>query len=264
MALEKTTHLLYSGKVKVIFDPTKRPRYTVRIGRKGVKPLSVSEIANTADKSFALLPWAKKVTRKHFTLAMEEHGDTTISRDLALTLFGEALDAPEKEKKDAGDTGNAVHEFLHQFARAKIDRTEAPELPADRKVRKCIKGFLDWYKAHKVVFIESERVVYSMRYDYVGTLDAIALVDSIVTLIDYKTSEHLYPAFIMQVAGYWNARMEEGGLRKIPRTIVLRFDKTTGMHTPIVLKNLAKIWPAFENALEFRKQERLIRKLLKK
>src|SRR3990167_9994390 len=155
MNQEKTTHHLYSGKVKVIFDPSKRPRYTVRIGRKVLKPMSVSEIANTADKSFVLLPWSKKVTRKHFTRAMEEHGDTMISRDLAFTLFGEALDAPEKEKKDAGDTGNAVHEFLHQFARAKIDRTEAPELPADRKARKCIKGFLDWYKAHKVVFIEA-------------------------------------------------------------------------------------------------------------
>src|SRR3990167_2092112 len=108
MNQEKTTHHLYSGKVKVIFDPSKRPRYTVRIGRKVLKPLSVSEIANTADKSFVLLPWSKKVTRKHFTRAMEEHGDTMISRDLAFTLFGEALDAPEKEKKDAGDNAKRL------------------------------------------------------------------------------------------------------------------------------------------------------------
>ena len=260
-SVEKTIHLLYSGKVKVIFDPTKRPRYTVRIGRKKLKPLSVSEIANTADKSFVLMPWAKKVTRRYFTDAMILLGENP-TRDIVLRIFEEAMDLPEKEKKEAGDTGNAVHEFLHQFARAKIDRTEAPALPDDRKVRKCIKGFLAWYKAHKVVFVEAERVVYSLEHGYVGTLDVVARVDGVLTLLDYKTAEHVYPSFLCQIAGYWSARQEEG--MKIKQAILLHFDKNTGMHRPIVVKRLEKLWPAFESALKFRKEEKSLRKLLHK
>lgn len=259
-SVEKTTHLLYSGKVKVIFDPSKRPRYTVRIGRKKLKPLSVSEIANTADKSFVLMPWAKKITRRHFTDAMILLGENP-TRDIVLRIFEEAMDLPEKEKKEAGDTGNAVHEFLHQFARAKIDRTEAPALPDDPKVRKCVKGFLDWYKAHKVVFVEAERVVYSLEHGYVGTLDVVARVDGVLTLVDYKTSKSLFPSFLFQISGYLHARIEEGS--KIKRAVLLHFKKDTGEFRSVEVTNFKVLFDGFLHALKFRKIEKQIRGMYK-
>ncbi len=260
-----TTTLLYNGKVKVIFDPSKRPRYKVCVRRHWVNPAphSVSEIANTADKSFVLMPWAKKVTRQHFTQTIvNDFPDSLIERHTVLAVFSEALERPETEKKEAGGIGNAVHEFLHLFARSKIDNTPPPELPSDKKVRKCILGFLAWYKAHKVKFIEAERVVYSIEHGYVGTLDVVARVDGILTLIDYKTCNILYPSFVIQVAGYWKAMVEEG--MKIKKAVILQFDKNQGLHRSVVLKSLKEIWPSFEHALRFRREERIIRKLVTK
>jgi hypothetical protein len=83
---------------------------------------------------------------------------------------------------------------------------------------------LDWTQRHNVRFLETEKKVFSRLLDVSGTLDGKALTDSCtdlkccpeafknrLTLLDWKTSNHLYLEYIMQIGFYDLAEQEEHG-----------------------------------------------------
>ncbi len=65
-------------------------------------------------------------------------------------------------------------------------------------------------KQHKVKFVSTERIVYSKKHDYIGKMDAEAMVDGKRVLVDFKTSSGLYNSVRMQTAAYQKADEEEG------------------------------------------------------
>jgi len=72
-------------------------------------------------------------------------------------------------------------------------------------------AFLDWKSKNKVVFIDHEKTVYSKKYNYVGTFDALAKVgdEEKIYLIDYKSSKGIYSTMRYQTAAYCEAYNEE-------------------------------------------------------
>lgn len=121
----------------------------------------------------------------------------------------------------AADIGTAVHSFAEQCLKGL-----RPPLPTDPGAQNSARAFLRWLSAHDVKPVHCERVCYSKKHGYCGTLDCEAVVDGQLTLIDFKTSSKIHGDDRLQLAAYQQARTEETGQRY--RRIVLRLDKQTG------------------------------------
>jgi hypothetical protein len=86
------------------------------------------------------------------------------------------------------------------------------------KEDKMMKGFMQFWEDYKVKMIESERIVFSKKFKYAGTLDFIGEITipatkkekekTIKILLDFKTGKGLYPEYDLQIASYWKAYKE--------------------------------------------------------
>ena len=208
---------LYNGKVKIDFHfDTENPKihYYTMHGKKD-RLLSVTAVTSMLDKP-ALIPWA-------VNLAIE-HIDDLIRLGIQITPehLNEAKNKHRVKSAQAASIGTQVHEWCERY----IKNTQQ-DLPEDPNVLNGVMGFLQWVKEHSVTFGNSEKIVYSKKYKYVGTLDAEAYIDGKLHLIDFKTSSGIYNEMRYQVAAYRNAAQEEGAVYE-GDNILARFDKQTG------------------------------------
>ena len=94
----------------------------------------------------------------------------------------------------------------------------------DERAVRAVKAALRWMKAHHVEWLKTEEKVYSKAYDFAGTMDGLAYVDSCsdpaccteefkhsLCLIDFKTSNQLKDEYCLQTAAYQQALHEEHG-----------------------------------------------------
>lgn len=220
MATNKQTHTLYDGTVEVTFYPDSH-KYQL----KGEKTFLISATAITGviDKSRMLIPWATGLAAT-FLIDMVERGEP-----ITTDAIREAMTQHTIRKDEAASIGTIVHDYAEAFATAKIEGKPLPEIPADapEAALNGIMAFIDWTKQHHVEFRETERLVYSKAFGYVGLTDAIAVVDGKLSVIDYKTSKGIYDDHYFQIAGYWAAYTEETA-GDIQQGILLHFNKETG------------------------------------
>jgi hypothetical protein len=122
----------------------------------------------------------------------------------------------EAIKAAAGDKGSKVHEAISAILggrEVRIDskfenRSKSTETnPCFEELTfeevECIKSFLDW-KATLESFepIAWDIVVFSEQHGYAGTIDLIARVNGELFIIDFKTSQSIWPEYEMQVSAY--------------------------------------------------------------
>ena len=176
--------------------------------------MSVTGILGCLNKP-ALVFWAANVVADYLKGRLDA-GET-----ITAEMIEEARKEHTRKKQEAASIGTQVHEWAEQYAKAPI------ELPTDEKVLNGVIGFLKWVKQHKVRFLASEQIVYSRKYNYVGIMDAEAVVDGKRRLIDFKTSNRLYDEYYLQVAAYRQAVEEEVGAYE-ENALIVRFDKETG------------------------------------
>lgn len=207
--VESELFQLYNGEVTVKYYPNAH-RYTV-VGEKGgmVSPSQLSKYLEDGDLS----KWYLKMCKEYFLKYIENHATGKFDRTELLMIFDEALNAGETYSHDTIVVGEAIHALCETFAKSKIEGTplDVPSMLAPITDERVINGFMqfaDWYQAHDVQFIQSERVVYSQVLKIAGRLDAIARVDGKVAVIDYKTGS-LRPKHVFQTAAYWIAYEEE-------------------------------------------------------
>jgi len=94
----------------------------------------------------------------------------------------------------------------------------------DERAIQAVKAALRWMKAHQVEWLKTEEKVYSREFNFAGTMDGIAYVDSCsdsacctqefkhsLCLIDFKTSNQLRDEYCLQTAAYQQALHEEHG-----------------------------------------------------
>lgn len=213
MATEKQEIKLYKGKVAVTFYPNSH-RYVIN----GKTPASVTGILGIIDKSRPLIYWAVGLA-KDYLIARLNEGITSTHIEEATRQHAVAKDA-------AATSGTMTHEWIEKYIQHKIAGGEMPEMPAQKEVQIGVSAFLDWEKAHKVKFISSERMVYSKKNDYIGTMDIEAKVDGELCVVDIKTSNALYNTVMLQTAAYLKADEEETG-KKYKGRWALRLAKET-------------------------------------
>jgi hypothetical protein len=243
---------LYKGKVLIEFYETSH-RYMVSIlkGKNWSDPeraSGVTTFTHVIDKSQALLYWAANLCKTHLITIIEDGGKIRI-KDIE-----EAVGKYRVRKEEAADLGTLVHGLAEEYIKAKLSNKKEPHVnPAeyDDRVFRGYLAFLDWVKQHGVKFVASEEPIYSLKYDYVGTLDVIFTIASenhkIVHIGDFKTGKYkeikkriegawktvgvtAYPEHRFQVSGYQAAKEEETG-KKYGSKWIMYFSKDDGNFT---------------------------------
>ena len=125
---------------------------------------------------------------------------------------------------EALEIGNYTHEWIERY----IDEGHNYFGVDEPGNNNSIEAFLAWEEKFKPDWIDSERKVYCDKYQYAGTVDAVAKINGRVCVIDFKTSKKIYKPYHLQVAAYAQAIKRIDGLRQWPLGIILRLDKLTG------------------------------------
>jgi len=206
---------LYQKSIEIEFDPEK---HIYRLN--GEKLISVTAITSQIDKSRALIPWAIKLMRLFIT----EAWDVTkkITEEEKLQIIEDGAKQHRIRKQEAADTGTQAHEWAESWIKG-----EEPEIPDDERVRNCVISFLKWVKDSGIKLKTSERIVYSKKHNYVGILDADGKIKKDNIIVDFKSSNGIYPEMFFQVSGYWKAAEEESKV-EYQRGYIVQFGKDSG------------------------------------
>lgn len=133
--------------------------------------------------------------------------------------MGSYASAEEVKNKSATE-GTLVHETI-----GKVVRGEKSEIP--EAIRPAIAAFQNLRREKGVLFYPEfmEKLVWSDRHRYAGTIDALGVVGGKFGVIDIKTSTGFYPEYNLQTAAYASALQEIGTQRSlgIPRDIETRW-----------------------------------------
>jgi hypothetical protein len=143
-----------------------------------------------------LTQWAAK--------AAAEYAIANLDRLAALPpgqAVREVKRAPWRQRDQAADLGTAVHAVIE----ADASSHPRPTLPAE--ARPWVAAFDQFAADHRPAWIASEATVFSRRYGYAGTLDAIVGLTGRpgLVLLDVKTGRGVYPEAALQLAAYAHA-----------------------------------------------------------
>lgn len=215
---------LYKGKVKVKFYPGSH-QYWISINGSPFKRKSGSTTyIGIKDKSDQLGIWQQQMTAD-FLLKLIEKG-APINEDLAI----EAVMQNDVAKDEAVDIGKEMHDWMEKYIKFKLKMkgyTSVPPIPEIPEAITGVNAFLAWEKDHKPKWVSSERMVYSMKHDFMGTLDIELIIDKMLCLGDFKSSNGLYNSVRMQTASYLKADEEEQKGKKYEGRWAFRFSKYT-------------------------------------
>ncbi len=239
--MAREIYRLYNGEVILEYDPV---HHTYIVNGKPV--LSVTTIVSILDKSEALMNWAVNKVKEFLEaqLVVGKVYDELEKQELLI----EAAQAHKKHSRRAKDIGTFVHEWIQKYIESKIKNLPPPPLPLNIYIRKSVEAFLKWEKENKIQFLETERKIYSKAYNYAGTLDAEAVANNKIFIIDFKTSNAIHPEYFLQTSAYTQARSEESGLKyEDPWVIKIGKDGTLEAQQ---MKNWERNFEAFLSCLK--------------
>jgi hypothetical protein len=261
-----TTYRFYDGEVTVTYDDGEHS-YT-RFDKDGLPVLipGVTSAVHIIDKSGPLTQWAaNKATeyigdkieqeRALFVAATGSDEGFSIPAETVLGWLDAARFNFNEYKNAASDTGKVAHDYVEKWIKALIRECHdtlaalTANPPEDERARNGATAALAWMKHHNVRWIFTERKIYSRAFDYAGTADGLALIDSCddaeccgrvnmqtgvrelvvfrdaLALIDWKTSNRLYEEYDYQTAAYLKAIEEENNRWLILYRVVIRLGK---------------------------------------
>ena len=124
----------------------------------------------------------------------------------------------EAIKNKSADEGTRVHE-----AAEAILTNKEPVIAPD--IAPAVKSFKDFIEERNVQVDPEyvERRVANFNERYAGTVDAVALIDGKLGILDLKTSAAIYRDYTLQLAAYFSPLQEE--LRSMQTRWILRVDQ---------------------------------------
>lgn len=168
---------------------------------------------------------AKAASDYIYREASLELQNSTLTPEKLKIICNVAKKEPKRLATEAASIGTAWHDYLEQYVKAHISLTHSlPPHPTTFPQVKWFKDLVKWQSRYNVQFQASEFFVVSLKHFFAGTLDLKCIYDGKKAIVDFKTNNYLSPSYIMQLASYTFAYIEEHG--DIPEiAIILRFDK---------------------------------------
>ena len=153
---------------------------------------------------------------------------------------------PFKVRDQAADIGTITHALIEGHLTGEVMIDELEYAPKDfEKAEGAFMAYLEWENKHEPVVVATEVPLVSDEYRYGGTLDLVAKIDGVLTLVDFKTSKAMYPDHIIQLAAYQELWRETHDGEVLAPSL-LRISKDDGSidyHSP---DRFTKIDKAFE------------------
>lgn len=219
---------------------------------------SVTHVLSVVAKP-ALVQWAAKTER---ALVLEASAD--LYEDLAGTpKMGRAAylatlqtrvghtKAHQRELAKAGEIGTQAHALIEWSLRKALKQEAGPEPRVSSAALWAYMGFEDWARAHHVEPVWIEQTVWSTRFGYAGTLDLLARVDGVLTVVDFKTSKAVYSEAFLQNVAYQQALIDMG--HETPDAgLILRIpkDEKDPAFEAVAVPAREALWPTFMAALQ--------------
>jgi hypothetical protein len=131
----------------------------------------------------------------------------------------ENFEEGERVKRNSATEGTLIHETVE-----KLLLGQKPPIPSS--IEPSIKAFLEFALKKNIQvdpdFVEKRLVNYEHRY--AGTLDAIALIDGKLGILDIKTSQEIYRDYNLQTSAYMAAMKDQ--VRGLETRWILRIDQS--------------------------------------
>ena len=189
----------------------------------------VTSILRIIDKSGPLMGWAVKIEREAIKAALEavltEPGEVDpqhVWDSMEKHLKGKR--ASLKKQDEAANIGRAAHALIEWHTRRMLGTEAGPEPKVSDESLRAVLAWLDWSQMVGFTPLATELRVYCPTCGFAGTLDTLAKVQGVVTLIDYKTAKAVYPEALLQVNFYRHAAKMCGV--EAEQAMVLRLPKT--------------------------------------
>ena len=137
-----------------------------------------------------------------------------------------SFQAAEDIKNRSAEEGSLLHQTVQGLLAAKP--TEIP-----KSVEPAVSQFAKFNEGRKIIIHEGfiEKPIWSNKYRYAGTVDALATIDGKFGVLDIKTSTGFYPEYNLQTSAYVEAlkEFETKRLLNLPRNVetrwILRIDQ---------------------------------------
>lgn len=204
------TFNLYNGAVRLDFHESGH-KYQVTENGVTTSPVGCTKILNVLSKP-ALLTWPLNESIKYLGGVWDDNKKQWVVKDKTLTtqLLNEAAKAYTRKSDKGMDVGKEVHAAIESFL-----KNEDVYIPANEG-GKAFNSFVKWFNDTAPRVIATEQPVYSRKYGYAGTFDALLEIDGKIVLCDIKTTNAsrtaplgIYPEYFLQLGGYSYAYTEE-------------------------------------------------------
>jgi hypothetical protein len=103
-------------------------------------------------------------------------------------------------RDDAASAGTLAHKLVEQWARNE-PLSITGEMEVVTKAEIAFSAFKEWAAQSKLEIVQTELPLISERYRFGGTMDAV-LVNGKRSIGDWKSSNSIYPEYLVQVAAY--------------------------------------------------------------
>lgn len=189
---------------------------------------SVTHILGCIGKP-ALINWAANQER---TLVSEASADlyedlARLEKPMPRTAYLTTLQARlgkvkahKRELEKAAEIGTQVHHLVEWNLRRELGQAVGPEPRVVDDAQWAFMSFQDWAKSVDLKPKFIEQTVFSRVHGYAGTMDLLAEVNGVLTLIDFKTGKAIYAEAFLQNAAYQVALSEMGHSRPASGLIV--------------------------------------------
>ena len=145
-------------------------------------------------------------------------------------LSGTGWDESQALKNAGGNRGSKVHKAIENLVAGEVVRmndkyknnSTGNEEELTVEEYQAIMSFANWANKVKPKFLSSEITVVSKEYGYAGTVDCVAEIDGQVWIIDWKTSQNIWPEMEIQISAYKNALCEMKKTTKDVKLAVLQ------------------------------------------
>jgi hypothetical protein len=146
------------------------------------------------------------------------------------------------------EIGTIAHAMI--LAHHKNEKFDTTNIPADLidKAENCLISYFNWEKGHKVEPVLCEQRIVSEDFAFGGTLDLLAKVDGVLTLLDYKTGRGIYPEHFYQMAAYRVLSQEAGYHPAAVRILQVGRSEDEGFSEQ-TLEDTSKEWEIFKHCL---------------
>lgn len=167
----------------------------------------------------------------------------------------QGFEASEQYAQETSNIGKEIHGFVAQISKG----LPIPPLQWDllsEEIKNGCRAYVRWQRQYEFQPIANELLVYSLKYSYAGTLDAIGWINikgkRNLIIADWKTGERIWQEYVLQVAAYAVALKERDKTfnNQLKEAHIVSLNRNTGIpHETIVDKSeLKEAFKAFCHA----------------